>query len=210
MTLVNVNLDIVSPTVSFSGIRSQKWAGKVEYTPAAWPRIMTDHYNNGAANITSGAKKRSCRPPNKVLAYNTRTNICKGARGMNSFLLWSMLCLELCQHLYKMSRDLCICLFFLPCSLSLGLIWNRKQSLLKGIHGPNAVLFEDQGRGITGLLWISMWLIILSWGVNTWRPSWFLGFTQHMLLTPAASLQKARKYMNSSDSGNKSEIRNLS
>jgi len=55
------------------------------------------------------------------------------------------------------------------------------------------VLFEDQGRGTAGLLRISMWLINLSLGVNTWRPSWFLGFTQHTLLTPAAEQVQACK-----------------
>lgn len=69
----------------------------------------------------------------------------------------------------------------------------RKQSLLRGIHGPNAVLGEAQGGGKTELLRISMWLIILSLGVNTWRPFRFLGFTQHMLLTSAAKQAQACK-----------------
>lgn len=142
--------------------------------------------NNGAASITSGAEGRPCEPPSQVLACNIRTKVCKGAQGMDSFLLWSMLCIQLCQHLYKMSWDLGT----FPALLTLPI----GNNLCSGeIHGPNAVLCEDQGGGKTGLLRISAWLTILSLGVNVWRPFCFLGFTQHMLLTPAAKQVQACK-----------------
>lgn len=77
-------------------------------------------------------------------------------------------------------KDLGICLLFLSCSRSLYFVLKVKQSLLREIYGANAVLFEDQGEGKTGLLSISMCLIILLMELTLER-SCFWVLVQYML-----------------------------